>query len=372
MENFAYLCETLAINHHLMEEIETLCRAVEVAVNRKMSVASDFKWLAQKIFERTHEQISYMTLMRAWGYVGSSVVGKGTLNILSHFLGYMSFEDFAAREALATKHQSVPTNVDEKTNEESAAAQTELPAHHDVETTKDEGLTPKASPTSAEPAASGTSPTSTVPAASEESSYPHESASATSPSVIPPNRNTVRVLSVIIVLLLVVIGWGSYALTHRTEKPAVDERYILRKGQSFASYADYLSLFGLTEDVDHPWSQPLPHHNNIIVFGGQYHHPRWGNEGDSTDLLPTRTEYWHDDSLPSEVGEIMIREHYYVQKESNRLIITFMKDLVDTTFVFCGVYRMSLEQSDTTHVVWERVADKIDLLHLEYLEQLRN
>ena len=49
-----------------------------------------------------------------------------------------------------------------------------------------------------------------------------------------------------------------------------------------------------------------------------------------------------------------------------------MKGLVDTGFVFCGVYRMSLEQSDTTHAVWERVSEQLDLLHLDYLEQLRN
>ena len=65
-------------------------------------------------------------------------------------------------------------------------------------------------------------------------------------------------------------------------------------------------------------------------------------------------------------------QHYYQQLEINRLAITFMKDLVDTGFVFCGVYRMSLEHSDTTHVVWERVADECDLRHLEDLEHLRN
>ena len=169
-----------------------------------------------------------------------------------------------------------------------------------------------------------------------------------------------------------VVGWGAYALVHRQGNDADDETFILRKGECFASCEDYLPLFGITNVTEHPWSQPLPHHNGIIVFGGQYHHPHWGNEGDSTDLLPTRTEYWHDDSLPPVVGERLIREHYYVQKESNRLIITFMKDLVDTSYVFCGVYRMSQELSDTTHVVWERVAEQLDLRNLDYLEQLRN
>ena len=45
---------------------------------------------------------------------------------------------------------------------------------------------------------------------------------------------------------------------------------------------------------------------------------------------------------------------------------------VDSAFVFCGVYRMRLSESDTTHVVWERVAEQLDLLHLDYLERFRN
>ena len=33
---------------------------------------------------------------------------------------------------------------------------------------------------------------------------------------------------------------------------------------------------------------------------------------------------------------------------------------------------MSLELSDTTKLVWERVADEVDLNNLDYLETLRN
>jgi hypothetical protein len=33
---------------------------------------------------------------------------------------------------------------------------------------------------------------------------------------------------------------------------------------------------------------------------------------------------------------------------------------------------MSLSLSDTTRIVWERVADEVDLHHLDYLEQFRN
>ena len=153
---------------------------------------------------------------------------------------------------------------------------------------------------------------------------------------------------------------------------AYAEKYILRKGQRFPTYESYLKLFGITEPKGLIWSLPVPHYNNIIIFGGKYHHHHWGNEGDSAQLLPTRTEHWHDAEAGPEMERMQNSVHYYHQLEINRLAITFIKKLVDSGFVFCGVYRMSLEQSDTTHVVWERVADECDLLHLEALEHLHN
>jgi len=51
-----------------------------------------------------------------------------------------------------------------------------------------------------------------------------------------------------------------------------------------------------------------------------------------------------------------------------RVLITFMKDLYDTTFVYLGVYRLS-HQSDSTRQIWERAQDDLDINHLEYLEQ---
>ena len=336
--HFAYLCTTFRHNHYQMEAIDRLRRAVEVAVSRKMSVYSDFKWLAQEIYKSTHEQVSYMTLMRVWGYVGSGGVSKGTLNILAHFLGYMSYEDFAAREA---------------TEKLTATVEPESPSKEEA---------PAGPAVTAQPA----TPNEHVAGEAQDNH-------ATAPTRrLTHTRSMVRALYGVIALLIAIVGWGAYAMMNRQEDDTHDGAFILHKGERFATYEDYLSLFGITEATEHLWSQPLPHHSGIIVFGGQYKHPRWGNLGDSTDLLPTRTEYWHDDSLPPEVGKEVIREHYYVQRESNRLIITFMKDLVDTCFVFCGVYRMSLEQSDTTHVVWVRVADRLDLRNLDYLEQLRN
>ena len=49
-----------------------------------------------------------------------------------------------------------------------------------------------------------------------------------------------------------------------------------------------------------------------------------------------------------------------------------MKNLIDTGYVFLGIYRVNLTQSDSTHIVWERVADECNLNNLDFLEQLRN
>ena len=62
---------------------------------------------------------------------------------------------------------------------------------------------------------------------------------------------------------------------------------------------------------------------------------------------------------------------YLQYRRMNELRITFMKDLVDTGYVFLGVYRLSLTHSDTARCVWERVADEVDLRDLDRLEKLR-
>ena len=55
----------------------------------------------------------------------------------------------------------------------------------------------------------------------------------------------------------------------------------------------------------------------------------------------------------------------------DELRITFMKDLVDTGYVFLGVYRLSLSKSDTTRCIWQRVADEVDLHDIDKLEELK-
>ena len=156
-----------------------------------------------------------------------------------------------------------------------------------------------------------------------------------------------------------------------------NDSYTLTKGQTFATPEDYLKLFGISA-TDTLWYQPVPHHPAMFLWGPQYHHPRWHNEGDLDQLLPTITEWWEpEDANGNPEQELLIRElnrnGYYVSRRLNDIRITFMQGLTpDSTSPFLGVYRMSLSLSDTTHIVWERVADEVNLNHLDYLEQLRN
>lgn len=155
-----------------------------------------------------------------------------------------------------------------------------------------------------------------------------------------------------------------------TEKPK-DDKYVLRIGQTFKTPHDYLRVFGIVAK-DSLWGRPIPHHSDIWAWGPMYHHPRWHNDGDSAQLLPTITEYWKHPSIDKQASERRNKDHYYLYKRLNELRIAFVKNLVDTGYVFTGVYRMSVELSDTTKTVWVRVADEVDLDHLDYLENLRN
>ena len=89
-------------------------------------------------------------------------------------------------------------------------------------------------------------------------------------------------------------------------------------------------------------------------------------------MLPTITEWWESpDSSDSVVAAIRNSDRYLQYRRMDELRITFMKDLVDTGYVFLGVYRLSLSQSDTTRCIWQRVADEVDLHDIDKLEKLR-
>lgn len=89
-------------------------------------------------------------------------------------------------------------------------------------------------------------------------------------------------------------------------------------------------------------------------------------------MLPTITEWWESsDSSDSIAAAIRNSDRYLQYRRMDELSIPFMKDLVDTGYVFLGVYRLSLSKSDTTRYIWQRVADEVDLYDIDKLEELR-
>ena len=89
-------------------------------------------------------------------------------------------------------------------------------------------------------------------------------------------------------------------------------------------------------------------------------------------MLPTITEWWESpDSTDSVAAAIRNNDRYLQYRRMDELRITFMKDLVDTGYVFLGVYRLSLSKSDTTRCIWQRVADEVDLHDIDKLEELK-
>ena len=151
---------------------------------------------------------------------------------------------------------------------------------------------------------------------------------------------------------------------------------ILRKGQdSFRNIDQYLVLFGI-EGGDTAYFRPVPGLEYVYVWGPEYGHPVWHNEGDSLQLMPTITEYWQPlPGIASYQSEEYIKEVnaklYYERLTKDELRITFMRDLVDGFYVFLGVYRLDRELSNIRYCVWRRVADELDLGRLSNLEQLR-
>ena len=104
------------------------------------------------------------------------------------------------------------------------------------------------------------------------------------------------------------------------------QQQTLHKGlNSYATMDDCLKLFGITANRKKHY-QAVPNLNNIYVWCPTYHHPVWQNNGDSTKLL------------------------------------------IDSTFTFLGIYRLS-PRSNEDSIVWERIADKCDLNNLGLLEQ---
>lgn len=82
-------------------EITLLRKMVEERVLYVPQTPADFERLGRMIWDDVHLQISTTTLKRLWGYVkGGETVRLATLDVLSAFLGFPSWNHFQAHYTL--------------------------------------------------------------------------------------------------------------------------------------------------------------------------------------------------------------------------------------------------------------------------------
>ena len=294
---------------------------MESVAGRRMLTPKDFEFLRNSIYEECHEMVSISTLKRLWGYNRYDNTPRlSSLNPIARYVGFRDWDDFL-------QHQSY-----------------------------DEGQeTPEAAPSSTP----------------KKGHRPIQ----------------IYVLTALLIIIIGVIG-GVLWLKHTPSESQDDTsaqvmaiapsgKRVLRKGQDcFRKIEDYLELFGI-EATDTAYFRPLPGHKEVYVWGPEYLHPVWHNEGDSALLMPTITEYWtplpgEQDFQNKEYVRLANEKLYYERLEKDELRLTFMKNIVDGFYVFLGIYRMDKENSSIEKTVWKRVTDQCDLGNLDKVELLRN
>lgn len=309
MQTVAYNFIMNQEQHNQQEKaLAKLRELIEGVVERKMKTPKDFEFLSECIFDKFHERISPTTLKRIWGYLSETTTPRKST--LDILSKFVGYD-----------------NWKDFTEFTEGAEDTEKEPEEEKATEKEEGKTQK-------------------------------------------KRFSPATLYTIIALLLIgIIAGVSYQVFNKSSDKS--SAYTLKIGDTFSSPHEYLKLFGIhaTEKL---WGQILPRHPNISVWGPNYRHSEWHNEGDKSKMMPTITEYWKPEGVDSD--QIVQRniDHFNHNSRLNEIRITFMKNLVDTNYVYLGVYRMSMELSDSTKVVWERVAEECDLNKIDYLELLRN
>lgn len=86
---------------------ERLCRHIETVTHRAMRTPRDFEFLRSRIYARTHQLVSSTTLKRLWGYLEGDVNTRtSTLDILSQFLGYQSWQHYQQQAEQSPAQQS--------------------------------------------------------------------------------------------------------------------------------------------------------------------------------------------------------------------------------------------------------------------------
>ena len=317
------------------QAISRLREAVETTVGRKMRTPKDFDFACQQIMSVTGNYVSATTLKRMWGYLSEPVTPRrSTLDILAQYVGKTDWQAF----------------LDAPLDETSSAT----PLSND----KTDGLSSADS--------SAVSDAGDSPVVDTNLPKPRH----------PFWRSRWAVCALLFLLIAVAVGLWVANRPSKDDGLADVQNRVLRRGETFSSYAEYFRLFNLKPDY-RPHYQDLPGLPNIKLWTPLYRHPRWGNDGDSARLMPTITEHFKPESPSSKPDEtvsaaIVNKERYLKMMEDNDVRITFMKGLVDTTIVFLGVYCMSYSQSDTSKVVWECVSDSCDLGSLPSLNRYRH
>ena len=176
------------------------------------------------------------------------------------------------------------------------------------------------------------------------------------------------------VLLLALACWllAGRSGVEEPQKTAIPSgKRVLHKGQDcFRTTPEYLVLFGISA-TDTAYFQPIAALPHLYAWGPEYGNPIWHNEGDKQQLMPTITEYYTPSDKTEDYIKLANEKLYYERLEADELRITFMRDIVDSLYVFLGVYRMDRELSTKEKFVWRRVADDCDLGLLPQLQQLR-
>ena len=174
-------------------------------------------------------------------------------------------------------------------------------------------------------------------------------------------------------------GVGYYFIFLNDKKAAADgltavsNQRVLHMGQDFFSSTDeYLTLFGITA-TDTAYYRPLPGLNEVYAWGPEFGNTTWHNEGDKQALMPTITEYWtpRDSTYTADYVSLVNEKLYYERLERDELRITFMRDIVDSLYIFLGIYRIDRGASNADHCVWRRVCDSCDTGRPQFIEQLR-
>lgn len=277
-----------------------------------MMTPKDFDFLSESIFEEIHTRISPSTLKRIWGYLqNDNTPRSSSLNILANYVGYDDWDSFLASAE------------------------------------KEYGILP-------------------------EEPEPSDGQSDTPINERDFKKRKSKLKSIFLASVALLLAAVLFtAMWHFFKPTDTSQQQTLHKGlNSYATMDDCLKLFGITAEQKKHY-QAVPNLNNIYVWCPTYHHPVWQNDGDSIQLLPTITERWTPDpelGIP-QVQVNLYRSRAYVKALANReLRLTFMRGVIDSTFTFLGVYRLS-PRSNEDSIVWERIADECDLNNLGLLEQ---